>query len=300
MIDVPADFVTAAVKRAGRSGKEWIDSLPALVESLCARWGLAVDGTPLHGHLGLVVPVRRGEEPCALKVSWQDSTTLHEASALVAWNGQGTVLLLDHEPTAGALLLERLDAGRTLCDVDADEAVTTAGLLLRRLSVPAPQGFASLRDLAASLPTRLHLKWEQLGRPFSRRLVDTAAGLAAEYGPTAGGQLVNGDLHYENVLAGHREPWLAIDPKPLTGDPEYAVAPLVWRRFAELDGVAGLRARLASLTETAGLDADRVDAWTIVRTVDYWLWALGIGLTEDPRMCRTVTEALLPTLRFMG
>lgn len=237
MIDVPAVFATAAVNRAGQSGKEWVDSLPALVESLCARWGLAVDGTPLHGHLGLVVPVRRGEEPCALKVSWQDATTLHEALALAAWDGQGTVLLLDHEPATGSLLLERLDAGRTLSDIDADEAVTAAGLLLRRLSVPAPQGFACLRDLAAGLPARLNLQWEQLGRPFSRRLVDAAAGLAAEYGPTTAGQLVNGDLHYENVLAGYREPWLAIDPKPLTGDPEYAVAPLLWRRFADMEGL---------------------------------------------------------------
>lgn len=297
MIDVPADFATAAVNRAGRRGKEWVDSLPALVESLCARWGLAVDGAPLHGHLGLVVPVRRGEEPCALKVSWQDATTLHEALGLAAWDGHGAVLLLDHEPAAGALLLERLDAGRTLSAVDADEAVTAAGLLLRRLSVPAPPGFGSLRDLAAGLPDRLNLQWEQLGRPFPRRLVDAAAGLAAEYGPTTAGQLVNGDLHYENVLAGAREPWLVIDPKPLTGDPEYAVAPLIWRRFRDMDGVAGIRTRLAALVETADLDADRVRVWTLVRTVDYWLWALGIGLTEDPQMCRIVAEALFPPLR---
>ncbi|MGI5517729.1 aminoglycoside phosphotransferase family protein [Streptomyces sp. CA-106131] len=297
MIEVPTDFATAAVNRAGQSGKEWVDSLPTLVEGLCARWGLAVDGAPLHGHLGLVVPVQRGEEPCALKVSWQDATTLHEAPALATWDGQGTVLLLDHEPAAGAMLLERLDAGRTLSDVDADEAVTVAGLLLRRLSVPAPQGFACLRDLAAGLPDRLNLQWEELGRPFPRRLVDAAAGLAAEYGPAAAGQLVNGDLHYENVLAGHREPWLAIDPKPLTGDPEYAVAPLIWRRFADMDGVAGIRTRLAALGEAADLDSDRVRAWTLVRTVDYWLWALGIGLTEDPQMCRAVAEALFPTLR---
>ncbi|MFE0629450.1 aminoglycoside phosphotransferase family protein [Streptomyces sp. NPDC058864] len=269
MIDVPADFAAAAVTRAGRSGKDWVDSLPALVESLCARWGLSVDGTPLHGHLGLVVPVRRGDEPCALKVSWQDATTLHEAAALAAWNGHGTVLLLDHEPAAGAMLLERLDASRTLSAIDIHKAVSAAGLLLRRLSVPAPQGFTSLRDVAAAHPGRLHLQWEQLGRPFPRRLIDAAAGLATEYGPATARHLVNGDLHYENVLAGAREPWLAIDPKPLTGDPEYAVAPLIWRRFPDMSGAAGIRGRLAALIETAELDGDRAEAWTLVRTVDY-------------------------------
>ncbi|WP_431964836.1 aminoglycoside phosphotransferase family protein [Actinacidiphila sp. bgisy160] len=294
MIDVPADFAAAAVNRAGQSGKDWADSLPGLVQSLCARWVLAVDGAPLHGHLGLVIPVRRGDEPCALKVSWQDATTSQEAPALAAWEGRGAVLLLDHEPAAGAMLLERLDAGRTLTAVDVDEAVTVAGRLLRRLSVPAPEGFTRLADLAAGLPERLNAQWEQLGRPLPRRLIDAAAGLAAEYGPSAGGQLVNGDLHYENVLAGVREPWLAIDPKPLTGDPEYAVAPLVWRRLEDMDGAAGIRSRLAALVAAAGLDADRARAWTLVRTVDYWLWALGFGLTEDPQMCLAVSEALLP------
>ena len=30
----------------------------------------------------------------------------------------------------------------------------------------------------------------------------------------------------------------------------------------------------------------------MVRLVDYWLWALGIGLTEDPRRCATLIEWL--------
>ncbi|MEV4125830.1 aminoglycoside phosphotransferase family protein [Nocardia sp. NPDC049707] len=34
-----------------------------------------------------------------------------------------------------------------------------------------------------------------------------------------GERLLYGDLQYENVLASEREPWLAIDPKPLAGEP---------------------------------------------------------------------------------
>jgi hypothetical protein len=39
--------------------------------------------------------------------------------------------------------------------------------------------------------------------------------LAHELGASAGDQLVHADLHYGNILAGTREPWLAIDPKPV-------------------------------------------------------------------------------------
>jgi streptomycin 6-kinase len=31
--------------------------------------------------------------------------------------------------------------------------------------------------------------------------------------------LLHGDLHHENILAAEREPWLAIDPKGVVGEP---------------------------------------------------------------------------------
>jgi streptomycin 6-kinase len=45
--------------------------------------------------------------------------------------------------------------------------------------------------------------------------------------------LLHADLHYENVLAADREPWLAIDPKPMLGVAEYQVAPALWNRWPE-------------------------------------------------------------------
>ena len=49
------------------------------------------------------------------------------------------------------------------------------------------------------------------------------------------GTLIHADLHYENVMAADREPWLAIDPKPVSGDPHYELAPMLWNRVEELD-----------------------------------------------------------------
>lgn len=39
--------------------------------------------------------------------------------------------------------------------------------------------------------------------------------------------LLHQDLHADNVLRAGREPWLVIDPKPLTGEREFGVAPIV-------------------------------------------------------------------------
>ena len=85
------------------------------------------------------------------------------------------------------------------------------------------------------------------------------------------------DLHYTNVLAADREPWLAIDPKPRSGDPAYEVAPLLWNRLEEITGSArpaeACRHRLALACEHAGIDADRARAWAIVREVQNADWA---------------------------
>ena len=87
------------------------------------------------------------------------------------------------------------------------------------------------------------------------------------------------DLHYANVLAADREPWLAIDPKALAAEPAFAVAPALWNRWDEAlaghDVRGHLRRRLAIVCEHGGIDEDRARAWTIVREVQNALWATG-------------------------
>ncbi|GAB3954562.1 hypothetical protein GCM10027614_61860 [Micromonospora vulcania] len=82
--------------------------------------------------------------------------------------------------------------------------------------------------------------------------------------------LLSQDLHAGNVLAADREPWLAIDPKPLTGEREFSVVPMV--RGRELGhSPAAVRHRLDRLSAELGLDRERVRGWTIGQTL---AWAL--------------------------
>jgi streptomycin 6-kinase len=115
--------------------------------------------------------------------------------------------------------------------------------------------------------------------------------------PSRGPQvLVHQDLHGRNVLAAQREPWLAIDPKPLAGEREFACAPIV--RSSELgETKRDALYRLDRLSSELNLDRERIRGWTIGQTIawsggrDYhakdvelirWL------LTESsaPRRCR--------------
>ena len=100
--------------------------------------------------------------------------------------------------------------------------------------------------------------------------------------PASVGRIVHGDLHYENVLAAPatlepgRGPWLVIDPKPMSGDPHYEPAPMLWNRFDEYAGDVrdGVRRRFHALVDAAGLDEARARDWVVVRMVINAHWSV--------------------------
>lgn len=292
-VTVPERFADETLAREGEVARDWLDGLPALVSELCERWQLLPDGPPMHGYLGIVIPVTRDGEDYVLKVSWVGAETSTEAVALSVWDGDGAARLFEADPAAGAMLLERLDPRRSLNCQSLGVAVPVAGRLLRRLAVPVPVAAApllpSLGAWAERFAVELPDRWRAAGQPFPRPLLDEAVELAETLAPAAGALLVNRDLHYSNVLAGEREPWLVIDPKALSGDVEFGLAPLLWRRLHQAGGPSGLRYRLAALMDAAQLDAELTRAWTLLHVLSYWLWSVEAGLTRDPVRCETVT-----------
>jgi streptomycin 6-kinase len=293
MVEIPQAFAAGIANEFGEPGRAWLQQLPGLVAELCARWGLSIDGAPMHGYLGLVIPVTRHHERCALKVSWTDDSSAYEIQALTAWNGRGAVRLLEADLERRAMLLERLESRRSLEDLPIGQAAPIAGQLLCRLAIPAPSSVPLLSDVARRIADELIDRWEQLGRPIPRALVDATRDRAIQLGPAAGSLMVNWDLHYGNVLAGEREPWLAIDPKIVVGDPEFGLAQLLWTRLEDLERAGALSYFFHLLVDQASLDVALARSWTLVRCVDYWLWALSIGLTEDPARCCAITTWLL-------
>ena len=135
---------------------------------------------------------------------------------------------------------------------------------------------------------RLEAKWERAGRPFERRLLDAALAALRELPPTQGEQvLVNQDVHADNVLAGEREPWLLIDPKPLVGEREFGLASLV--RGGELGGDPV--SRLDRLTRELGLDRERARGWALAQTVAWSGLSAGGASESHVDVARRLVEA---------
>ncbi|GAA2111114.1 aminoglycoside phosphotransferase family protein [Microlunatus panaciterrae] len=275
-----------------QGGGDWLDALPSLVADHCRRLQLELDGPPRHGSNALVVPVRRNGELLALRLTPPTDDVAAEVAALRFWDGRGTVRLIDADVAAGVTLLERLDGSRSLNDLPLTEAVPVLGRMMRRLAVPGPPEVLSTTAVAAARLGDLEESWSRLDRPFSRTVLDVALTHALALAETSSTLAVNGDLHYEQVLAGRREPWLTVDPVLMRGDIEYDLARMLWSRLDEMSDDAVFE-HFHTLVDQAELCEERAYAWVVLRSVDYWVWGLDHGLTEDPVRCARLVGLFL-------
>ena len=68
---------------------------------------------------------------------------------------------------------------------------------------------------------------------------------------------------------------------------------MLWTRADEVPDGGGFKELLMTIARAASLDAEKARQWAVVRSIDYWLWGLDTGLTQDPIRCRRVVEALV-------
>ncbi|MDR8414824.1 aminoglycoside phosphotransferase family protein [Nonomuraea sp. 3-1Str] len=298
LIDVPEVFA-ASYGGQDPEARAWVTRLPHLGGELLRRWELRPDGPAAYGMASLVLPVlQAGGAPAVLKLQQVREETAGVAAGLRAWNGDGVVRLLDHDPDSGAQLLERLDATRPLSALPDDDAAMRilAGLMGRLTAVPAPAGLRRLSDIAAAMLGQAPRAVRALRDPAERRLVLTCAAAVAELAGECGDRLLHWDMHDGNVLAGQREPWLAIDPEPLAGDPGFDLLPALdcrWDAVAAGDvGRTALR-RFDLLTEALGLDRQRAAGWTLGRVLQNALWDIEDGKTHLEPVQVTIATALL-------
>jgi streptomycin 6-kinase len=308
-LEVPDALAASHIKFFGEEGRVWTAALPRLAAECLDRWALRADGPPMCGAVALVLPVVLEDETAAvLKLQPVDDETAGEPAALRAWDGHGAVRLLRHDPDSGAMLLERLDPARTLAALPDDLAAlqVLSELLARLTAAAAPPRLRRLADIAAAMLDRVPRALTLLPDEAERRLMRGCASAVRQVLPEAGDRLLHWDLHYDNVLApargahpaGGREPWLAIDPKPLAGDPGFELLAALHNRWDDVvatGNVTGaIRRRFDLMTEVVNLDRQRATGWTLARVLQNMLWEAENGDTTwhtDPD--RAIARVLL-------
>ncbi|MBA4180466.1 MAG: hypothetical protein C0506_07755 [Anaerolinea sp.] len=266
----------------GASGDAWIARLPSTLAAAARRWSLTL-GAPFEPpSYNYVVRVTREDgSPAVLKAGFPCRELETELGALRIYGGRGIARLLAEDAAEGVFVIERLQPGMALEQVADDVAATSiAASIMRQLWVPAPAdgGFPTIADWGLGFQ-RLRSTFGGGTGPFPADLVDEAEELFASLLATSSPPvLLHGDLHHGNILSASREPWLAIDPKGVTGEPAYEAGALVRNPVAlytSMPNPAAITARrLSQLADELGIDRQRLKGWAFAQAVlsSWWTW----------------------------
>jgi streptomycin 6-kinase len=265
MMELPEHFKQTIVDLYETRGEAWLHALPDLIADVQTRWSIRVLPHFVPLSYNFVAPVVCADGTGAvLKLGVPNRELKTECEALRLYQGEGMVQLYAADVERGALLLEHIQPGHMLSELKDDEQATTIiSSIMSRLwrTLPPAHPFPHVTDWGQSLE-RLRPTFDGGTGPFPGALVDFAEETYAEM-RRAPSELVllHGDLHHFNILSAHRQPWLAIDPKGLAGEPGYDIGQMLlnpWDHI-ERDRLRRLTfRRIDQLTAELGLDRQRL------------------------------------------
>jgi len=304
MFVIPDDFACKMIALGGEEGRAWIERLPAILAACEQRWGLTI-GLPFDLSYNYVAPaVRRNGMPVVVKACLPDGETT-QVEALRLFDGHWMVRLLEYDEEDEVMLLERLRPGTLLSTVEDDEKATSIAVsVMRQMWRPAPQehAFPTVFDWGKGF-VRLRQHYGGEHGPFPPSLLEEAETLFAELNASMADQvLLHGDLHHENILAAEREPWLAIDPKGLVGEPAYETGALLRNQLSVVleDSQPGrvMARRVDQLAGELSLDRARVRGWGLAQAVLSAWWSIeDFGHLEDYDMETLACAELLAAIK---
>lgn len=282
MMNLPTHFVKT-VTSTFTGGAEWLENLPNLLAECERRWGLVVQPTTFTLSYNYVAPATLADgTEIVLKAGVPNRELRTEIAALRLYDGRGCVRLLDADPEAGVLLLERLHPGEMLTIVqDDDEATRIAALAMKTLwrPLPAAHSFPSVADWGRGL-AELREEFGGGTGPFDEGVVETAVSLFTDLLASSDTPvLLHGDLHHYNILSAG-DGWRVIDPKGVAGEPAYEVGALLrnpFTIFAEPDVKRITARRLDILAETLDMDRERLRQWSLAQAVLSAWWSYEDG-----------------------
>ena len=303
MQSLPIDFTQRVWGTFGQAGIKWIHHFPALLKEISERWSLTL--LPPFDNLSYnyVAPViRKDGTQAVLKLGVPNKELITEIEALHLMHGRGTVQLFESDHELGALLLERLIPGRPVYELADDEAATSIAVQwMEHGWEPVPEGhpFPTVSDWAKGFQ-RLRSEFEGATGPFPEDLVFKAERVFQDLlGSMSDPVLLHGDLHHWNILSAEREPWLAIDPKGVVGEPAYEVGAWLRNPFPHLLGLDDLQTmierRVSQFSEGLGFGEERMVKWGFTQAVLAGWWSYEEH-SEDWKSWIAVAEVFISML----
>ena len=251
-----------------------------------AQWSVALAETEETPTSLLGFGVRSGVR-VVLKISKHASDESHSGKVLRAFGGDGAVRV--YEAETGAVLLERLEPGEQLVNVEDEEATKILAQVMAKLAHHAPPTECpTVADWGRGFDRYLLSGNQQIPHELVHEARDLYRHLAATQRTT---MLLHGDLQHYNVLFDRDRDWVAIDPKGVVGELEYEVGALIRNPVQHPElfaNPATIKRRLETLTALLHLDHSRALAWSFAQAVLSAIWDV-----EDNHQLKRNNPALL-------
>ncbi len=267
-----------------------------LLDAMASRWELQLLGSFEGGVAGVVERVRRPDgTEAVLKVGFPHFEGRWEAVGLDAFADGTAPRVLDADPWTWSLLLEPVIPGTPLSAAPLDRLSAVragAAAYAAAVDVTPPRDMLTLEDTIDAYLANARARWpgqlpilDAAGITDAvRAALDEGEQLARDVAPVA---LLHGDANPGNILLSgsvERGSWLLIDPKPMTGDPAFDLAPLVDQLGDPHRASAPperLMEQLALAAEITGIDPHRSLRWALVRAALDVTWAIEDGVAAE-------------------
>ena len=282
----------------GAEGAKWLDALPELLAHLAHHWRIQIHRPFPRLSYNYVAPAttEKGAR-VVLKTGVPGRDHSREVRALRKYAGRASVRVLRASFRLGAILLECVEPGTMLTDIEDDEKATRiAADCIRQLYTPltGDHRIPDVKSWAIGL-TRLRRRFGGGTGPLPAAHVERAEQLFSElFTSTTEKVLLHGDLQHYNILRAG-DTWKVIDPKGMSGDPAYECG--AWLRnpdnlLTRSDLPEIMNRRIAIFSEVLGYDSVRIRNWAYAQAILSAWWCI-----EDNDDCLdsiTIADALYP------
>ena len=274
----------------------WLESMPAVVEDVCATWQITLDSVIPESFITLVVLGHSVElGPVAIKSSPLAGEFRAEATALSLAAGEHVSRLYDADFERSVMVTERILPGTQLRHVPMSDDEATRLAAEKAMTfwrpVPHPAGLHPLRRWMRAL-----FDWSPASRQIDPEMIRHAQELGNSLlADSSRDLLLHGDFQHHNLLQRASGEWAIIDPKGVIGPPGFEFAawmhnpPGVTAR-ADYRNLAIRRASICS--EIWGIARDELIAWAFVGAVLSGCWSVQDS-TPDGMLNHSLQGALI-------
>ncbi len=301
-MNLPPEFISNIQNVFGEEGDAFLKALPDLIVEASARWGLTdIRPSPELSYNFVAFaksPSPRGRgvrdegKDVVLKMGVPNREMRSEIAALRLFNGEGACKLFDYDEERCWLLLEKLNPGAMLSELEDDEEAThIAAEVMKRIWKPLElDSLLSVREQASALQRFILLTdwFDGLKKlrpmfsggtgPLNEKLVGRVESSVKDFiAENQNPVLMHGDFHHYNILSSERG-WVVIDPKGVIGPAGYDVGPFMmnpWESFSDgTNDRLRVKRRIDILHEHLGFERERILEWSLAHAILSAWWSI--------------------------